>query len=186
MFALTLIRSRGDRFDFQTAHSTQAKFANYRSGIMTNIDKMSSEESIELLQKIGYGHLGCLHEGKPHVIPMQYYLKDNEIYIFTDRGGKSHDLSENPEICLQVEELGDKDNWSSITIGGRAEALADRADFAEIADFIKEQNPTFSPVLNRELNDSSELEREIAIYRIQPDRMTGTKATSASDRVFVG
>jgi uncharacterized protein len=152
---------------------------------MTNITKMSSEEIAELIQKIGYGHLGCIHEGKPLVIPMQYYLKDDEMYMFTDRGTKSHDLTEHPEICLQIEELNDTTNWSSITIDGRAAALTDSTKFAEIARTIRSQNPTFSPVINRELDNISELEQEIAIYLIQPDRMTGTKATSSGDRVLV-
>jgi nitroimidazol reductase NimA-like FMN-containing flavoprotein (pyridoxamine 5'-phosphate oxidase superfamily) len=153
---------------------------------MASITKMTTEETIELLQKIGYGHLGCIHEGKPHVIPMQYYLQDDAIYMFTDRGTKSHDLTENPDICLQVEELSDTDNWSSITVYGRAEILEDSAEFTRIAQAIKSQNSTFSPVINREITDMSELKKSIAIYQIQTDKMTGTKATSASDRALVG
>lgn len=152
---------------------------------MAIIAKMSTEETIELLQKIGYGHLGCIHEGKPHVIPMQYYFKNDTIYMFADRGAKSHDLAKHPEICLQVEELGDTKNWSSITIDGRAEILEDSTKFAEIAQVIKAQNPTFFPVINREITEISELEKAIVIYRIQADKMTGTKANSVSDRALV-
>jgi uncharacterized protein len=153
---------------------------------MTSIATMNPEEKIELLQKIGYGHLGCIHEGKPHVIPMQYYVKDDAIYMFTDRGTKSHDLTANPDICLQIEELSDIDNWSSITIAGRAEIIEDSPKFSEVAQVIKSQNPTFSPVINREITDMSELERSIAIYQIHTDKITGTKATSSSEPALVG
>jgi uncharacterized protein len=154
---------------------------------MTTIHKMSSAEIVELLQKIGYGHLGCIHAGKPYVIPMQYYLKDDAIYMFTDRGDKSHDLNKNPDICLQVEELDDTENWSSITIAGRAGLLTDSTKFAEIAQIIRSQNPTFSPVINRELDDISELEKAIAIYQIHTDKIAGTIARSSSgDRTLVG
>jgi uncharacterized protein len=41
--------------------------------IMLNIDEMSAKESRELLQKVGYGHLGFIYEGEPSVIPVITY-----------------------------------------------------------------------------------------------------------------
>jgi uncharacterized protein len=32
---------------------------------MLDIDEMNSKEIHELLNQLGYGHLGCVHEGKP-------------------------------------------------------------------------------------------------------------------------
>ena len=43
---------------------------------MLDIDEVSSKEIHELLHQVGYGHLGCIHEGKPYVMPMNYYLED--------------------------------------------------------------------------------------------------------------
>lgn len=143
---------------------------------MLDIREMSSDEVLALLKKIGYGHLGCIHEGKPYVIPMQYYLKEQKIYLFTDQGKKSHDLDLNPEICLQVEELQDTENWSSAVVTGRVSRIEEQSAIAEIAEFIKERNPTFAPVLNREWHDVDELANKIAFYRIESEAMTGTKA----------
>ena len=39
---------------------------------MLDIDEMSSTEILELLEKVGYGHLGCIHKDKLYVIPMGY------------------------------------------------------------------------------------------------------------------
>ncbi|WP_333123209.1 pyridoxamine 5'-phosphate oxidase family protein [Microcoleus sp. Pol11C3] len=49
---------------------------------MLDIDEMGQKEIHELLHKVGYGHLGCIHEGKPYVIPMNYYLEEEQIYLF--------------------------------------------------------------------------------------------------------
>ncbi|GAC1470296.1 MAG: hypothetical protein NVS2B14_02950 [Chamaesiphon sp.] len=57
---------------------------------MLDIDEMSSKEILELLQKVGYGHLGCIYEGKPYVIPMHYYLKDSVIHP-TEMSGRMTD-----------------------------------------------------------------------------------------------
>ncbi len=42
---------------------------------MLNIDEMNAKEIRDLLNKVGYGHLGFIYEGKPSVIPMHYYLE---------------------------------------------------------------------------------------------------------------
>ena len=72
---------------------------------MLDIDEMSSKEIYELLGKIGYEHLGFIHEGKPYVMPMHYYIKDKNIYLFTTEGLKIHDIDASPEICFQVGEI---------------------------------------------------------------------------------
>jgi uncharacterized protein len=56
---------------------------------MLDIDEMSSQEIYELLRKIGYGHLGFIHERKPYVMPMHYYLEGEEICMFTTDGVSS-------------------------------------------------------------------------------------------------
>lgn len=149
---------------------------------MLAIKEMSSDEVLELLDKIGYGHLGCINNaGKPHVIPMQYYLKERSIYIFTDQGKKSDEFDRHPDICLQVEELQDTENWSSVVIDGRVERLTERSQIEEIANFIKQQNPTLSPVLNQQWNDLSEIENKIAFYRIESSEMTGSKTSGTNN-----
>ncbi len=145
---------------------------------MLAIKEMSSEEVQELLDRIGYGHLGCINNaGKPQVIPMQYYLKERTMYIFTDRQKKSHDLDRHADICLQVEEVQDTENWSSVVVDGRVERLTQRSQVEEIANFIKHQNPTLSPVLNQHWNDLSEIEDKIAFYRIESSGMSGSKTS---------
>ena len=72
---------------------------------MLDIDEMSTKEIMDLLHKVGYGHLGFVGEGHPYVVPMHYYLKDSAIYIFTTVGMKTEYMDANPEVCLQIEEV---------------------------------------------------------------------------------
>ncbi len=37
----------------------------FRRTTMLDIDEMGQKEIHGLLHKVGYGHLGCVHEGKP-------------------------------------------------------------------------------------------------------------------------
>ena len=147
---------------------------------MLDIDEMSLEEIHELLYQVGYGHLGCIHEGKPYVVPMFYYLQDSDIYLFTTVGMKTHDIDANPEICLQVEEIHDPLHWRSAIVMDRVERLTVKEDIDRAMKFIKERNPTLSPAINRTWLDSWGRAETIAIYRIYESEMTGRTTDGAS------
>ncbi len=140
---------------------------------MLDIDEMSSKEILELLQNVGYGHLGCIHEGKPYILPMQYYLKDSGIYLFTTEGMKTHDLDANPAVCLQVEDVQDLEHWQSAIVTGQAERLKEQQDIDQVMELVKARIPTLSPAINRTWVDAQGRAEVIALYRIQPTEMTG-------------
>ena len=140
---------------------------------MLDIDEMSSDEILELLQKVKYGHLGCINDGKPYVIPMHYYIKDAVIYLFTTEGMKTYGMDANPEICLQVEEVHGSLHWRSVIVKGRAERLTDRTEIERVTKLIKKQNPTLTPAINRTWVDAWGRADVVVIYRISHYQMSG-------------
>jgi uncharacterized protein len=154
---------------------------------MLDIDEMSSQEIYELLRKVGYGHLGFTHEGKPYVMPMHYYLEGEEIYMFTTEGMKTHDIDASPEICLQVEEIvNDPLHWRSVIVSGQAKRLTEQPEISRIWQLIKEINPTLSPALNRTWIDSWGRAEVVAIYRVYPSEMSGRTTDGVSSRQLIG
>jgi nitroimidazol reductase NimA-like FMN-containing flavoprotein (pyridoxamine 5'-phosphate oxidase superfamily) len=149
---------------------------------MLDIDEMGQKEIQDLLQQVGYGHLGYIHEGKPYVMPMHYYLQDSDIYLFTTEGMKTHDIDANPEVCLQVEEIHDPLHWRSVIVTGRAERLTVQQDIAQAMQLIKERNPTLSPAINRTWVDALGRAEVIAIYRIYKSEMSGRTTEGVSSR----
>ncbi len=150
---------------------------------MIDIDEMSVQEMHEFLQTFGYGHLGCIHEGKPYVIPMNYYLDDGDIYLFTTEGMKTKDIDIHPEICLQIEEIHDPLHWRSVIVNGRAERLTDPLDIDRVMKLIKDRNPTLSPAINRTWIDAWGRSEVIAIYRIYTSEMSGRMTDGVSSRL---
>jgi uncharacterized protein len=149
---------------------------------MLDIDEMSSAEIYKMLHKVGYGHLACIHEGKPYVMPMHYYLDDLDIYLFSTVGMKTHDMDVNPDICLQVEEVRGDDHWRSVIVTGQAEHLKAQPDVDRAMTLIKARNPTLSPALNRTWIDSQGRSEAIAIYRIHAIEMSGRTTDGVSSR----
>ncbi len=151
---------------------------------MLDIDEMGQIEMQDFLHKVGYGHLGYIHEGKPYVVPMHYYLEDSDIYLFTTQGMKTHDININPEICLQVEEIHDPLHWRSVIVTGQAERLTDQTVIDRAMTFIKERNPKLSPAINRTWTDSWGRGEEITIYRIHTSEITGRTTEGVSSRAL--
>ncbi len=149
---------------------------------MLDIDEMGSKEMQDFLYKVGYGHLGFIHEGKPYVMPMHYYLEEENIYLFTTVGMKTHDIDANPEVCLQVEEIHDPLHWRSVIVNGRADRLTEQPDIDRAMQFIKELNPNLSPAINRTWIDSWGHSEVIAIYRIHEGEISGRTTDGVSSR----
>ena len=149
---------------------------------MLDIDEMGQKEIQDFLQQVGYGHLGYIHEGKPYVMPMHYYLEEKDIYLFTTIGMKTHDIDANPEVCLQVEEIHTPVHWRSVIVTGRAERLTEQQDIDRVMQLVKESNPALSPAINRTWVDSWGRAEVVALYRIYPDEMSGRTTEGVSSR----
>ena len=153
---------------------------------MLDIDEMGRDEIYELLRKVGYGHLGFIHEGKPYVMPMHYYLEDPDIYLFTTEGMKTHDIDLSPEVCLQVEEIIDDPlHWRSVIVMGQAKRLTEQLEIARVWKFIKELNPTLSPAINRTWIDSWGRAEVVAIYKVDPIELSGRTTDGISSQQVI-
>lgn len=149
---------------------------------MIDINIMGSKEIQTLLQRVGYGHLGCAFEGRPYVVPMQYYAgdspEDSAIYIFTTKGQKTEYIEANSQVCLQVEDVEDPLHWRSVVVTGRAERLTKQADIDHVTQLVKKRNPTTrSPAISRTWIDVWGRENVVAIYRIHPSEVTGNQTS---------
>jgi nitroimidazol reductase NimA-like FMN-containing flavoprotein (pyridoxamine 5'-phosphate oxidase superfamily) len=149
---------------------------------MLDIDEMSVKEIQDCLQQVGYGHLGFIHEGKPCVMPMHYYLKEADIYLFTTEGMKTHDLDANPEICLQVEAVHDPSHWRSVIVNGQVERLTDPQAIDQARQFIQERNASLAPAINRTWIDAQGRAEVVVIYRLHPSEMSGRTTDGVSSQ----
>jgi nitroimidazol reductase NimA-like FMN-containing flavoprotein (pyridoxamine 5'-phosphate oxidase superfamily) len=78
----------------------------------------SDQECQELLERVHLGRLACALDNQPYVVPVAFAHEPGQIYVFSTAGKKIEWMRQNPKVCLQVDEIGSRSNWTSVVING--------------------------------------------------------------------
>lgn len=147
---------------------------------MLKVTVLSNEEAQALLQKVGFGHLGCTWDGHPYVVPMHYAYDAQDLYFLTTEGTKTEYISANSEVCFQVEEIIDSSNWQSVMVLGHARRLTMPEEIEHAMQLIATRNPTLTPALNKTEIGAWHRFTNIAVYRVRPDALYGRKTVEGT------
>ena len=140
---------------------------------MLKVEDMSANEMHALLQREGFGHLGCARDGRPYVVPMHYAYDGKELYFFTTQGMKTQYIDTNPQVCFQVEEITGRTHWRSLMVIGRATEITSDEEMQRAMKFITERNPSLTPAISATQLDSIGRAVDIALYRLTPEIIDG-------------
>src|SRR5258708_7051337 len=140
---------------------------------MLKVEDMTAAEMHALLRSASFGHLGCARGGRPYVVPMNYAYDGKELYFFTTEGMKTQFINDNPQVCLQVEEISDSTHWRSVMVIGRAERIVTQEDRQRAMQIIVERNPSLTPAISETELDALGRALEIALYRVSPEIIDG-------------
>jgi uncharacterized protein len=148
---------------------------------MIEVRELDNNEIEEVISRLDYGHLACCDSGEPYVVPVHYDYKDGYIYIYTTQGKKSEIMSKNPRVCVQIEDVKDNRDWTSVVVFGEAQELKDETEKAEAVQSIVTKNPTLTPAVSIHWMDNWVRENIEVIYRITPLETSGRQAVAKSE-----
>ena len=143
---------------------------------MIEVEEMSDNEISDLLTRLNYGHLACSSNDKPYVVPVNFTFDGGEIFIYTTDGKKSRIIDANPQVCLQTEDVKDRQHWYSIIIDGSAERIADPVERERVMKLILANNPTLTPAVSIHWMDNWVRENIEIVYRIKPTMTSGRRS----------
>jgi len=147
---------------------------------MVEVEEMHVADCKKLLQRVGYGHLGCVRGSQPYVVPIHYAYNEPHVYIYTTNGKKTEIIEENPAICLQIEDITDEKHWQSVIITGDAVELTASTEVKHAMEFILAANPNLSPALSIRWMDAWVRSNITVVYRITPTMITGRATVDRS------
>jgi hypothetical protein len=129
------------------------------------------EEARSLLQAAKVGRLGCVDNGEPYIVPINYLFEDDSIYSHSLPGRKLEALRGHPRACLQVDEIEDDFNWRSVIAYGNFEEIRVASDRRSILNKLLLRFPLLTPVESVMARDAAA--PDSVVFCIRVDRITG-------------
>jgi nitroimidazol reductase NimA-like FMN-containing flavoprotein (pyridoxamine 5'-phosphate oxidase superfamily) len=136
------------------------------------------EEQIDLvLSSEIIGRLGCIAYGRPYIVPITYVYDGRAIYAQSAEGMKLQAMRENPEVCLEVEQVRSMANWRTVVVRGRFEELLSDEEARALALLATrlhriETSATARLVQHEDIVRRERLRRPI-LFRIRVEERTG-------------
>jgi uncharacterized protein len=134
-----------------------------------SIGKLGNTDALVILREGTLGRLGCIAEGWPYVVPVNYYFDGENIYIHTLPGKKLDALRANPRVCLQVDEIKDTYNWRSVIAYGTFEEISHEETQENVLTKLYSRLPHMTPVESRLVKGS----KGTIVFRVKVEEVTG-------------
>jgi uncharacterized protein len=146
------------------------------------IGEIAPQDCREILNRISLGRLGCSREDQPYVVPIYFVYEPDHLYGFATDGQKIEWMRTNPKVCVEIDEITDHFQWTSVVLCGRYRELPDLAPYAEERDHARKLLETRSlwwqtAFASRRLKSRDDLISPL-FYRIEIDSMTGYRAVA--------
>jgi len=101
------------------------------------IGKLTDEQIEEVLRKNVLGRIGCSHNGRQYVVPINYVYNGRDIIAHSVSGMKIDMMRMNPSVCFEVDEMKSFTNWKSVIAWGEYQELTDeRQRYAAMKMFV--------------------------------------------------
>jgi uncharacterized protein len=133
------------------------------------IKSLNQDETRALLSEARTGRLGCVVDGGPYVVPVNYVFHDDYIYVHSLPGRKIKALHANPRACLQVDDVQDAYHWRSAIAFGRYEEVTDDSERRWAMRRLLVRFPNLTPVESVPVHDG---QSSIILFRIRVEEMT--------------
>ena len=131
---------------------------------------LSNEEARNLFHEARMARLGCIVNGEPYVVPINFSLENDFLYSHSLPGLKISALRENPQACLQVDRIEDDLRWRSAIAFGKYEEITKPNERSYVLTKLLHKFPMLTPVESAIAIDGSV--PEVIVYRIKIERIT--------------
>ena len=133
--------------------------------------ELFGDEARALLSAGRIGNLGCVDNGEPYVVPINYVFEGEFIYSHSMPGRKIDALRTHPIACLQVLEIMNDFEWRSVIAFGIFEEIRVPTERRSILGKLLARFPHLTPVESVMAQDSAA--PDSVVFRIRINRITG-------------
>lgn len=128
---------------------------------------LSEEIMQEVLETGMVGRLGYTDGHKIFIIPISYLFYNQKYIIAHSREGQKIDiLRKNPNVCFEVDQIRNLENWKSVVLWGKYEEISDQRERYYALDLL------IRKIMKHKLTEKKDIEEEYEKIEsmILPDR----------------
>jgi len=135
------------------------------------ITTLTDEQVRSLFRSARVARLGCVVNGDPYIIPINYNFDGDCVYSHSLPGMKISGLRENPRACVQVDKIESDLHWRSALAFGNFEEIVKPGERHEILTGLLKRFPLLTPVEASIAEDAGS--QQVIVFRIRIDKLTG-------------
>jgi nitroimidazol reductase NimA-like FMN-containing flavoprotein (pyridoxamine 5'-phosphate oxidase superfamily) len=132
---------------------------------------LTNDETWDVLRAGRLGHLGCVDQDGPYVVPVNYLIAEDCVYSHSLPGRKISALRMNPRACLQVDQIQDDFHWRSAIAFGTFEEVTSADERNHVLRRLLERFPKLTPVESQLAQDAAP--PPVIAFRLKLDRISG-------------
>lgn len=89
------------------------------------IHELTADDCREVLGRTSLGRLACCRGGQPYVVPVFLYFDGDSqcFYGFATLGQKIDWMRSSPRVCVEMDDVADQTNWTTVLAFGRYEEV---------------------------------------------------------------
>jgi uncharacterized protein len=98
------------------------------------IEELTDTECREFLEHTNLARLACSHRDQPYIVPIYFDFDGKALYSFSMEGRKIEWMRSNPNVCVEVDQIVDQFDWTTVVVFGRYEELRETPDYEALRD----------------------------------------------------
>jgi hypothetical protein len=144
------------------------------------IHEMTAAECDQVLAGADFGRLACARHDQPYIVPIHFYFDEQErcLYSFATLGRKIEWMRENPKVCVAIDEIADRFQWTTVLVFGRYEEVRETDDKSQAhrraLQLFRQRPEWWLPAAGKVAG--GEEHHSPVVYRIHIDRLSGRRA----------
>jgi hypothetical protein len=142
------------------------------------IHTLSTEECVDFLRSRSLGQLACSHRNQPYIVPIHFSFEPERrrIYAFSSVGQKIEWMRQNPAVCLEIDDIKDKEHWTTVLVFGRYRELQrgqENAEERRVAGELLQKRPEWWLPAVGKVGDYEH--PDVVLYSIDAERFSGRR-----------
>ncbi len=103
------------------------------------IQELTRPECVELLIRARLGRLACANQNQPYIVPFFFAFDAHYLYSFSTVGQKIEWMRNNPNVCVEVDEVVSAQQWASVVVYGQYEEMPNSPEWRGVREHVRKR-----------------------------------------------